>query len=58
MAKKAGKQLIKCNVASCAYWANDHLCELGSIEVDACPGQSSGNAADESMCASYCKKGN
>ena len=50
-------QKIKCTVESCKYNnCDESLCELRQIEVQACPGCSNGNPADESMCGSYsCK---
>jgi hypothetical protein len=49
-------QHIGCKVESCRYNSNGCNCGLSSIDVAPCPGGSNGNAADESMCASYrCK---
>lgn len=49
-----GKQIIKCNVKSCAF--NDttkRVCELEGIVVEPCKNCDNGNPADESMCGSY-----
>lgn len=50
-------QFIRCTVNSCKYNNCDsNVCNLNQIEVEACPGCSSGTAKDESMCGSYkCK---
>lgn len=49
-------QKIKCTVESCKFNnCHNNLCELNQIEVQACPGCSTGSA-DESKCGSYrCK---
>lgn len=49
---KSGKQTIRCNVLSCTHNC-DSGCDLGSIDVEPTYGRHSGNAEDESLCASY-----
>ena len=44
---------IQCGVCSCQFHDKSDYCSLAKIRVDAIPGQSSGKAADESMCGSY-----
>ncbi len=48
---------IRCRVASCSFHCGDcDYCSLHSIQVEPCQKGGTGNAADESMCASYrCK---
>ncbi len=57
MSENSSHQKIRCTVESCAFNNCDaRMCELHQIEVNACPGCSSGKAEDESMCGSYkCK---
>jgi hypothetical protein len=48
------KQKVNCNVCTCQYNNTDtNECDLKEIKVCACPGCSTGEAKDESMCASY-----
>lgn len=49
---------IQCGVRSCKFHDESNHCCLSQIHVDAIPGQSSGKAEDESMCGSYCCRGN
>lgn len=50
-------QKINCSVVSCRYNdVNSKMCELNQIEVKSCPGCSTGNAEDESMCGNYKNK--
>lgn len=54
MSKKDVNSDIRCNVNSCAFHCSgEDCCSLKSIHVDACPGCSSGEPKDESMCGSY-----
>ena len=48
---------IRCHVSSCSYHCGDcDYCSLHAIQVEPCQNGGTGNAADESMCASYrCK---
>ncbi|MEN6348544.1 MAG: DUF1540 domain-containing protein [Syntrophomonas sp.] len=50
---KSGQQTIKCNVSSCRFNESRTSCNLSSIQVAPCSHVSSGDAKDESMCASY-----
>ena len=46
-------QSIGCEVSSCRFHAQGNACGLSRIEVMACPGCSSGEAENESLCGSY-----
>jgi len=50
---KAGCQTIGCRVASCAYNKSGHSCDLDCVEIAPRRGCHSGEACDESICASY-----
>jgi hypothetical protein len=52
-APPSGKQAIHCNVQSCRHHGSGDYCALSAISVAACQDGSTGNPADESMCASY-----
>lgn len=52
---KLGHQSIKCGVKSCNY-NQQCKCSLDSILVNPRENCNSGDACDESMCASYAKK--
>ena len=57
MSQKRINENIRCRVESCAFnCPGDGFCSLQGIQVEPCKGCASGNAADESMCASYRRK--
>ncbi len=50
---KAGAQTIGCRVTSCRYNHEGSGCSLSKIDVEPSPNCNTGNACDESLCASY-----
>lgn len=50
---KKYNQRIDCTVCSCAYNDQGKRCSLDGITVCACKNCHTGNAEEESMCASY-----
>ena len=56
MNSRKGTQTIGCSVKSCQYNGSSE-CTLPYIDVAYDPGHGSGTPEDESMCASYRKRG-
>ena len=57
MSQKHPNEHIRCRVDSCTFnCQEDGFCSLQAIQVEPCPGCSSGKAEEESMCASYKRK--
>ena len=52
----SGHQCIECSVVSCKYHNENGHCGLERIQVEPTPMAYTGEAADESMCGSYCCK--
>ncbi|MDD3268930.1 MAG: DUF1540 domain-containing protein [Syntrophomonadaceae bacterium] len=48
-----GSQFINCNVMSCKYNKDDSYCSLEAIQVAPHNSVHSGDAGEESLCASY-----
>lgn len=48
---------VECSVNSCRFHDRGDRCLLGKIRIASVPGQSTGKAEDESMCASYSCRG-
>lgn len=53
---ESGHQCIDCSVLSCKYHKENGHCGLDRIKVEPTPMAYTGEAADESMCSSYCCK--
>ena len=57
LSKKQANTCIRCRVDSCSYHCDgENYCSLSAIQVDPCANCHTGEAAGESMCASYKQK--